>query len=249
MRKYKFRYNLDHPLRSVEHKRIIENKRSLKRLYINWYNIFKQHANDKGTYLELGSGGGFIKEIIPGTITSDLNEIPDIDYHFSASNMPFNDNSLDGIFMIDSFHHFANVKTFFCESERVLKENGKIVMIEPWFTKWSGFIYRKFHHELFDPNRDWNFPEKGPLSGSNMALPYIVFERDKDIFTKQFKGIKLSSIDFHTPFTYLLTGGFSRSSFLPNIMFPLIHIIEKVKWLKNNCAMFATIIMEKKYDA
>ena len=249
MRPYKFKFGLDDPKRTLEHQNILFKKKSLKSIYEDWYNIFKSFTDGKSRYIELGSGGGFIKEVIPNIITSDVNEIPGIDKYFSASNIPFDDSSLSGIFMIDALHHFPEVEKFFGEAERVLKNGGRIVAIEPWNTFWSRFIYRKFHHELFDLNRDWTFPKKGPLSGSNMALPYIIFKRDFKYFENKFSGLKLRCINLHTPFSYLLTGGFSRKMFLPEFMIFYVRFFEKqIPFLRNKLAMFATIVIEKVED-
>ncbi len=246
MRTYRFEYSLDDPKRSLEHRKILMEKKSLKELYQEWYEIFKQYIQENSLYLELGSGGGFIKNVIPRVITSDINRIPGVDQYFSASNMPFENNSVSGIFMIDALHHFPEVEKFFHEAQRILKNGGKIVAIEPWNTSWSKFIYKRFHHELFDLNRDWSFPTNGPLSGSNMALPYIIFCRDLNRFQEGFPKLKLKRLDLHTPFTYLLTGGFSRKAFLPDFMIRIVRFFEKqTPLLKNNLAMFATIIVEK----
>ena len=248
MRKYTFQYSLDDPLRSVEHGRILKNKEFLNRLYKKWYFEFKNVADEfpDGKFVELGSGGGFLKEIIPSVITSDINTIPNIDMVFSATNMPFEDNSISAIFMIDAFHHFSDVEEFFRESERVLKENGKIVMIEPWNTIFSRFIYTKFHHELFDPKIDWTFPSSGPLSGSNMALPWIVFSRDQKKFNMKFSNFTLKNMDLHTPFMYLFSGGFSRKQMLPEIFDSLLNCIDNLpSFLMKKFAMFATIEIEK----
>ena len=243
---YTFKFDLNHPERSLEHKQILLSKTSLKSLYIDWYNLFKKYIQKDSVYIELGSGGGFIKDIIPNIITSDVNQIPGVDKYFSASEMPFENESVSGIFMIDAFHHFPNVDEFFEESIRVLKTNGKIVMIEPWNTKWSSWIYKKFHHELFDPDLDWRFPTSGPLSGSNMALPYIVFRRDIDIFNQKYPQLKVKTIEPHTPFAYLLTGGFSRSAFLPAFIIKIVRYCEKhFTWLRNKFAMFVSIEIEK----
>ncbi len=245
MGKYKFEYDLDHPLRSVDHGKILKQKKILKDIYISWYNVFKSYYTEQGRFIELGSGGGFIKDIMPHVITSDVNDIPGIDQCFSALDMPFDDHSIDGIFMIDAFHHFPDVETFMKEATRVLKKQGKIVMIEPWNNWWSRFIYKNFHHELFDPDRDWKFPLQGPLSGSNMALPYIVFKRDRDILKEKFPELKIRKIETHNPFSYLLSGGFSRPPFLPSFIFPIVRYMENVKWIKNNIGMFVTIVIEK----
>ncbi|MCG8411127.1 MAG: class I SAM-dependent methyltransferase [Bacteroidales bacterium] len=246
MRKYKFKYDLDNPLRSLEHQKIIRDKKSLYHIYKNWYNLFKANLDEQGTYLELGSGGGIIKDIIPQIITSDVNEIPGIDKCFSASEIPFENESIDGIFMLDSLHHFPNVESFFEEVIRVLKPNGIVMMIEPWSTPMSKFIYNKIHHELYDMDRDWFFPLKGPLSGANIALPQIIFERDIDIFNEKYPALHVDNIVLHTPFSYIISGGFTQKSMLPFGLFKLVHKLEnKSKWIKSKCSLFATITIKK----
>lgn len=246
---YKFKYDLNHPNRSIEHKKILLSKKSLRKLYQNWYHVFKSYVKDEAKYIELGSGGGFIKDIIPEVITSDINKIPGVGQYFSASELPFENQSVSGIFMIDALHHFPEVEKFFSESTRVLKPGGKIVLIEPWNTKWARFIYKRFHHELFDLNRDWTFPLSGPLSGSNMALPYIIFKRDIEKFKEKFPKLKVKKIYPHTPFAYLLTGGFSRKAFLPGFMISLVRYIENhFAFIRNKFAMFVTIEIEKVED-
>jgi hypothetical protein len=45
--------------------------------------------------IELGSGSGFIKDVIPSVITSEILEIPSVDMIVSAMEMPFEDQSVD----------------------------------------------------------------------------------------------------------------------------------------------------------
>ena len=98
-------YNLDDPRRTVAHGDIIRQKKILHQLYLEWYGHFKQKADKlpQGHLIELGSGGGFIKEIIPQMLTSDVMDLPDLDYVFPGENMPFDNGSVAGIFMIDVF--------------------------------------------------------------------------------------------------------------------------------------------------
>ena len=89
--------------------------------------------------------------------------------------------------MVDVLHHIPNVTLFFNEARRVLRNKGKIVMVEPWNSKWSYIIYKYFHHENFDPDIiNWAFDSSGPLSGANGAVPWIVFERDLKIFRHKY---------------------------------------------------------------
>ena len=120
-----------------------------------------------------------MKEIDGEIITSDIMDLPVVDQVFSAEKLPFEEKSISAIYMINVFHHIPDVRAFLKEAERCLKKGGKIVMIEPGDSPFSRFIYKRFHHEMYDDKRDWTFPATGPLSGSNQALPYIVFNRDR----------------------------------------------------------------------
>lgn len=62
---------LDLPETSLKHADIIKKKKFLKKIYIDWYNSFINFVEKKFN-LEIGSGGGFLKEMYPSVITSDI---------------------------------------------------------------------------------------------------------------------------------------------------------------------------------
>ncbi|MBN1599498.1 MAG: class I SAM-dependent methyltransferase [Bacteroidales bacterium] len=246
--KYNFPENLDSPERTLKHKEIIRSKGFLRKLYIDWYKIFQNELKElpPGKVIELGSGGGFLKEIEPSVIATDILPLPTNDLTFSALDMPFGDSELSGIVMLDTFHHIPDTEGFLKEAYRVLKINGKIVMIEPANSWWGRFIYIKLHHEPFDPEGDWQIPAQGPMSGANGALPWIVFERDTNKFHKLFPDFKIEEIKYHTPFSYLLSGGVSYKSFLPAFLYRLVRIIDWVSSLvTRQLSMFVTIMIYK----
>ena len=122
-------------------------------------------------------------------------------------------------------------------------------MIEPWYTPWSGLVYKKLHHEAFDPDvKYWDFPSSGPLSGANGALPWIVFERDKKIFSDKFPYYEILKIQKIMPFSYLLSGGFSYKSFLPESCYNVTRKLEKYLGIESICAMFSYIHIYKKFN-
>ncbi|MBX2817273.1 MAG: class I SAM-dependent methyltransferase [Saprospiraceae bacterium] len=250
MRKISSESALDSPERTEEHRQIIAVNTYLNKVYRSWYEQFVRESQTlpSGLKLELGSGGGFIKDIIPDMITSDVLEISGIDKIIDARNLPFENQTLAGIFMINVLHHIPQIDSFFREADRVLIPGGKIIMIEPANTALSSFIYRKYHHELFDTSLDWSFPESGPLSGSNQALPWIIFERDYPIFRKKYPTLHLLKRWNHTPFNYIISGGVSRSPLLPSSLFNLVRFVEKYPLLpfRNLLSLFQTIIVEKK---
>jgi len=243
--KIESKYDLDDPRRTLEHKEIILSKPFLKGIYEEWYAQLLHETSDcpDGIKIEIGSGGGFLKDIEPKVITSDILELPVVDQVFSAEEMPFSDNEVSAIMMVNVFHHIPEVRKFLREAQRVLKSGGKIVMIEPANSMWSRFIYKNLHHEMFDEQRDWTFPTSGPLSGSNQALPYIVFERDREIFEREFNDLKVEYIKLHTGLRYLFSGGVSRMQMIPSFAGGFIKSVENL--FPTAIGMFQTIVVKK----
>jgi len=223
--------NLDDPLITTQRSKILKQKFFLKKIYIDFYKDLStslSSENRKGKIVELGSGGGFIKKIIPNTTTSDILKLVKVDMQFSALKMPFKSTSVNAFVMIDVFHHINDIELFLKEAERCLKIGGQIIMIEPANTFFGGFIYKYFHHEAFIPKGRWIFSSSGPLSGANAALPWIVFFRDRKKFEKKYPNLKIIKTKTHTPIKYILSGGFSYRQLLPNTFYSSVNFIEKI---------------------
>jgi len=257
--------NLDDPATTLLHAKIIQKKPFLKKLYIDFYKQFKKAVSDSKNKIlvELGSGGGFIKEIISNVITSDVLELPNVDKVFSALDMPFEEASVDAFFMFDVLHHITEPRAFFREALRCLKVGGKVVMIEPANTLWSRFIYKNFHHEAFDaqapewccrgqakcelgPRKAGTLQESGRLSGANGALAWIIFWRDRKIFESEFPSLRIVRLRNHTPLRYLLSGGLTLRQLVPSFSYPAVKAIEyALSPINDLSGMFQTIELEK----
>ena len=227
---YKSEFHLDDPRRTIEHGEIIKNKPFLRRIYIDWYSEFIRCTNEipDGKILEIGSGGGFLKELLPQVITSDVLELPNCDMTFSAEKLPFEKEELSAIFMINVLHHIPDPENFFNEANLKL-------------------IYKNFHHEAFDEKASWKLNSIGPLSSSNQALPSIIFERDRIVFNQKYPKLQILRLKYHTPFRYILSGGVSKKPLLPYFTYPIISKFEKLLQPINKLiGMFMTIEIEKK---
>lgn len=230
----KFKYQIDHeldsPERTLVHRDLIKSKKFLGSLYEQWYSEFVRELDGcpPGLLVELGSGGGRLKEWIPGLITSDVIELPTNDLTFSALEMPFEDGSVAAIFMTDTMHHIPDAEKFLREVGRVLADQGKLVMIEPANTLWGRFIFRNFHHEPFEPGGTWFIPQSGPLSGANGALPWIVFQRDHPVFCLKFPNLELVPIQYRNPLLYLLSGGVSYRQLLPDFTYGFVNFCDRM---------------------
>lgn len=228
------------------HRRIIKKKGFLKKLYADFYKVFISVKIPEGTVVELGSGGGFIKELAPLTVTSDVVKGVGIDRVIDATNLPFKSQSIAGFFMLDVLHHIKDAEKALGELERCLKIGGKIVMIEPYNSVFGSFIYRHFHHEGFDPNSDWKVKGRGRMSEANQAIPWIIFVRDRKIFERKFPKLKITKITPHTPLRYIFSGGLSKPQLLPYFTYNFVLLIEKILYPFNNfIGLFVTIELQK----
>jgi SAM-dependent methyltransferase len=227
---------------------IVEGNRFLWRIYDEWYRTIASRVPDgPGRVFELGSGAGFLRRYIPDLITSEMFPTTGIDLILDARDMPFASGSLKAIAMVDVMHHIPDVRLFLNEAQRTLRPGGGLLMIEPWVSTWSRLIYTHLHHEPFDPAaQGWTFPESGPLSGANVALPWIVFKRDRVAFEAEFPGLQIEQIFPSMPFRYLVSGGVSMRPLMPEMSFGLWKAIESSleRW-PTGWPMFAFIHLKR----
>ena len=239
--------DVDDPKVTYQRREIIQSKKMLKSIYDEWYAMqIEQIPHLSGKLLEVGSGAGFFDEVYQDAFTSEVFYCPFVDMILNGMRLPFPEQSLKAIVMTDVFHHIPDVEQFLNEALRVLEPGGRIIMVEPWVTGWSRWVMDHFHSEPMDIAMEtWQFPSDGPLSSSNQALPWIVFERDLPLFEKKFPTLTLYAIRPFMPFRYVLSGGVSMKALVPAGCNQGLKAIEgwfnPQKW-----AMFALIVLEKK---
>ncbi|MBN2120587.1 MAG: methyltransferase domain-containing protein [Candidatus Omnitrophica bacterium] len=240
--------DLDDPGTTLLHGNIIRRKPILKKLYADFYARIKKSIGDslKGkSIVELGSGRGFIKEVIPGVITSDVIKLSNVNLNLSAVSLPFKDGSVDAFVMVNVLHHIHDAEKFFNEADRCLKDGGDIVMIEPASTFWGRLIWR-LHYEAFDTKAGWRLDKARPLSVANGALPWIVFYRDRIRFSKEFPRLKILKLEPHTPFMYIASGGVLTTQLLPSFTYNALKALERaLSCFNSSLGMFLTISLKK----
>lgn len=240
--------DIDSPETTIKRRELIKSKPFLKNIYLKWYeDLIKGFKSvPEGTIVEIGSGGGFLKDIFPSVTTSDILPLPFVDEVFSAEKFPYQDGTLSGICMVNVLHHIPDSASFFKEAERVLCKGGKIIMVEPANTIWSRFIYSRFHHEPFEVDAGWSLPASGPLSGANGALPWIILVRDRKKFQEKYPGLSIERVKGHTGMTYLISGGVSMRSLVPDWSYGFFYALESILGaVLSPFAMFMTVEVKK----
>lgn len=219
----------------ILHRQILLDKPMMRHVFEDFYdemiNCRDQYLCKSGSEIELGSGAGFFKSILPSLITSDIRKGEHIDCVLDAQDMSLEDNSVRCIYAINVFHHIPSPQLFFSELIRVCKTGGGCILIEPHSGPVSSFIHSKIHKdEYFNKTEEgWNNVNiNGPLSGANQALAHNIFERDKEQFKKLY-GESLEIVEIK-PLTnglrYILSGGVNFRQLAPSFIEPLLRIIE-----------------------
>jgi SAM-dependent methyltransferase len=213
--------------------RVYQNKNLIKLIYEDYYKVIKKYVYIKKNYkiLELGSGGGNIKKIIPDCITSDQFKTNKVDRIENIYKINFKKNSISNIILIDVFHHLRFPNLALKEINRILIKNGKIIMIEPAMGLIPRIIYKIFHYEPngFNLKINWNIIQKKiPSSNKYFAaksLPWRAFFL-KELNLKD--KYKIKFIEPFSDFAFLLSGGYSYYAFYPKFLYSFIKLIDKM---------------------
>lgn len=243
--------SLDDPRTTDIRRRIVQDNRFLRRIYAEWYaRLMAALPGGPGAVLELGSGAGFLADVMPEVITSEIFWNAHVQLVTDGRWLPLRNGCLRAIVMTDVLHHVPDVRAFFEAAGRCVRSGGVLALIEPWVTCWSSLIYTRLHHEPFRPQTpDWGFPSRGPLSGANGALPWIVFERDRAQFEREYPCWRMEQLRPFMPFRYLVSGGVSLRPLMPGWSFGLWRGLERLlePWMRT-WAMFALIVLRRTDD-
>lgn len=240
--------DIDDPRTTHLRKQIIEEKPFLRQIYQDWYEgLRKTLPKNDGLVLELGSGAGFLADVIPGLITSELFFCPYVKIVLNGISLPFAAGALRAIVMTNVLHHVSDPYRLFSEAARCVRIDGVVSMIEPWVSRWSKLVYGYLHHEPFHPySTDFGFARGGPLSSANSALPWILFKRDQARFKSDFPQWQIKMIRPMMPFRYLVSGGVYSRNLMPVWTSSFWKIVEKsVETRIHKWAMFALITLRR----
>jgi len=200
----------------------------IRKLYEKWYGYIQQ-ALRPGRTLELGGGSGNLSDFLPEAITSDIVYEPWLDAVMDAHAIPFKTESLDNIVLFDVLHHLAAPADFFHEVERVLKPEGRAVLMEPYVSWVSFFVYRFLHREGMrwevNPFAVQNSVGKAPFDG-NQAIPTLIFEKHRKEFTEYFPRLRIIQDKKMDSFLYPLSGGFHQRSLCPRFLWKILDYAE-----------------------
>lgn len=224
----------------------------LQKLYADFYRLIAQNLSNlpDAKIVELGSGLGNIREIIPDCLRTDLFPNPWIDQIENAYKLSFEGETISDLILTDVFHHLRYPGTALQEFGRVMRKGGRVLMLEPYMSALGLLVYGIPHDEpIAIINKiEWNAPEG--WSPENIDY-YAAQGNASRIFAgnkfrsrlgdwKKIETIRLSAT------AYVASGGFSKPQLYPTSMLPVIKKLENLLSLAPT--LFATrllVILEK----
>jgi SAM-dependent methyltransferase len=192
-----------------------QNKPILRKIYLDFYRKIAGQIDPQipGPVVELGSGMGCIKEVIPQCITTDLFPNPWLDRQENCYQLNFASGSVSHLILFDVWHHLRYPGTALQEFNRVLAPGGRLILFEP-AASWIGrLVYHFFHHEpvaLHDPIT-WQAPARFSAADADYyaaqgsATRLFWWGQGHDRLT----GWQLREVSPIVSFAYFASGGFS----------------------------------------
>lgn len=224
----------------------------LRTLYGDFYRLIARKLSNlpDGKTVELGSGLGNIREVIPDCLRTDLFPNPWIDQVENAYQLSFADDSVSDLILTDVFHHLKYPGTALKEFSRVLRNGGHVVMLEPCMSALGLLVYGVLHDEPIAVTNviEWEAPEGWSpenidyYAAQGNATRIFVGRafRSKLNDWRRVETTRLSAI------AYAASGGFSKPQLYPTSALPLIKKFERL--LDLFPALFATrllVVLEK----
>jgi len=240
----------------LKHRRVWQKKAVLRRIYNEeFFARLLSYRRPGGVCIEVGGGPGFFKNLLPSVFCTDLIRCPWLDAVVDAQRLPFRASSISNIFGLDMLHHIAAPMMFLKEVQRVLISGGRLILVEPWISPFSRFVYRYLHQEECDLSaRPWdangdNLAQSKHAFEGNQAIPYLLFgpqglSRTLDAL----RDLKSITIEPFCLFAYLLSFGFKPMNLLPVFFYPIVSRLERrtLPVWRRVAALRVVLVLEKK---
>lgn len=225
----------------------------LQRIYRDFYNEIAGELRSglPGETVEIGSGIGNLKTVLPEALATDIFPNPWLDRVENAYAMSFERGSIANLILFDVWHHLEYPGTALAEFRRVLMSGGRLIIFDPAIGILGRIVYGLFHHEPLALKDEISWHAPVDFSPSEMTY-YAAQGNAQRIF---FSGEGASELnDWRTvrqslfaAIPYVASGGFRGPQLYPERLLPALRVIDRMA--SRVPALFATrllVTLEKK---
>ena len=218
-----------HQAEIERNRRSWQGKPLLQSIYARFYEQILTLVQPElpGRIVEIGSGIGNLKSHLPHAVTTDLFPNPWLDVVCDGYELPFLRGSVSHLLLFDVFHHLQAPNCFLKEARRVLADQGRLILFEPYISWASLPVYGLLHHEPVG----WRQPIEMAGTLSRPRRYYAAQGNATRLFfgKAQPAGLEGWSVFYATAFasfSYLLSGGFSKPAFYPESWLPTLQRLD-----------------------
>jgi len=204
-----------------------------------------------GKTVEIGSGIGNLKNVLPDALSTDLFPNPWLDRVENAYVLSFADGSVANLILFDVWHHLQYPGTALAEFHRVLAPGGRLIIFDPAMGVLGRIVYGLFHHEplgLRDKIRWWAPPDFSPAEMTYYAAQgnaqRVFFS---DAWRAQLGNWRTVRRSLWAAIPYVASGGFRGPQLYPRSLLPVVRAFDRAA--NYFPAVFATrllVALEKK---
>jgi SAM-dependent methyltransferase len=226
----------------------------LRRAYRDFHRRIAAHLDRTlpGRIVEIGSGIGNIRDVIPGAVRTDLFANPWIDRVENAYRLSFTDGELSHVIMFDVFHHLRHPRTALRECRRVLQPRGRLIVFDPYVSLAGRIVYGPLHHEpiAFDeaivPDAPPSFsPEADPYYAAQGNATRVFWRGDHP---EILDGWDLVARERIGAWPYALTGGYSKPQLYPGFLYGALSQIDRAASLVPALAALRALVVLRRRD-
>lgn len=236
-----------HQTEILENERHWRRKPILRTIYQGFHAEIARHLStlESPLVVELGSGIGNIKEVIPHALRTDLFPNPWLDQIENAYALSFGDETVSDLILFDVFHHLQYPGTALREFWRALRPGGRVLVFDPFISLLGLVVYGLLHKEPIHWRQEiewyapagWN-PAQADYYAAQGNATRVFFSR---ITPTLFKDWTLVTRKRYAAFSYVASGGYSGPQLYPDSFYPKMRALDG--WLDNIPAAFATRIL------
>jgi SAM-dependent methyltransferase len=230
-----------HNIEIHQNRKSWEGKPGLRAVYETFYREIagRIRRDIDGRVVELGSGLGNIKTVLPDCITTDIFPNPWIDQIEDAYQLSFENASVSNLILFDVWHHLQFPGSALKEFGRVLAPGGRVIIFDPAMGLIGRIVFGGFHHEPLGLNQPiaWEAPSDSCSKGFGY---YAAQGSASRIFTKpEFKtrlaDWRIAELTYFSGLAYVATGGFRGPQFVPGEALGWLNsldsVLSKIPWI------------------